>query len=310
MALTLAEAAKRETGDVIRQAIIQIYAESSPILRVLPFGNITGNALKYTREDTLPGIGFRGLNEGYTESVGVLNPLVETLTIAGGDLDVDKFITDTMGQDQRAAQEAMKAKKLAHTWHQKFIKGDADTDPKEFDGLQKRLTGDQVISVDTGTDGGALSLLKLDEAIDAVDEPTHLLMTKKMFRLLNAAARTYTVGGFVMWEVDEFGNRIPTYNNLPILEADPSDVSLAAIDEAEAYTGGGTADGTSIYVLNLREGMLQGIQNGGMDVRDLGELEAKPVFRTRIEWYSGIAMFHPRAAARLRDIDTALAVAA
>src|SRR4051812_38115870 len=113
MALTLIEAAKLHSGDALRQSIIEIYASSSDILRVLPFENIAGNALRYNREETLPGVGFRGINEGYTESVGVLNPQVEPLVIAGGDLDVDKFILDTMGQDQRATHEAMKLKALS-----------------------------------------------------------------------------------------------------------------------------------------------------------------------------------------------------
>ena len=38
------------------------------------------------------------------------------------------------------------------------------------------------------------------------------------------------------------------------------------------------------------------------DARDLGELEAKPVFRTRIEWYASIALFNGRSVARLRGI--------
>jgi len=37
-------------------------------------------------------------------------------------------------------------------------------------------------------------------------------------------------------------------------------------------------------------------------VRDLGEIDEKPVFRTRIEWYCGMAVFHPRAAARLKGV--------
>ena len=59
MALTLIEAAKR-TDDLVRQAIIELYASSSEVLRVLPFEDIQGNALRYNREETLPGIGFRG----------------------------------------------------------------------------------------------------------------------------------------------------------------------------------------------------------------------------------------------------------
>ena len=71
----------------------------------------------------------------------------------------------------------------------------------------------------------------------------------------------------------------------------------------------GTATATSIYVVSFGEGMLQGIQSGVMDVRDLGELQTQPVKRTRVEWYAGIALFHPRAAARLWSISNAAVVA-
>src|SRR5689334_13959729 len=124
MALTLVEAAKLHSGEVQRSAIIELFAMGSDVLRTLPFDTIAGNALRYNREETLPGIGFRGVNEAYTESTGVINPVTEPLVIAGGDLDVDKFIIETMGADQRAVQEAMKSKALSLRWSLAFIKGD------------------------------------------------------------------------------------------------------------------------------------------------------------------------------------------
>ena len=65
MALTLVEAAKRSQNP-IQSAIIEMYARNSDILMSLPFDTIQGNALRYNREETLPGIGFRGVNEAYT----------------------------------------------------------------------------------------------------------------------------------------------------------------------------------------------------------------------------------------------------
>jgi len=146
MALTLIEAAKLETGDVYRSGVIELYAGSSDILMALPFENITGGSLAYNRETALPGIGFRGVNESYTPSTGILNPLTEVLVIAGGELDVDKFIVQTRGMAQRTTQEAAKIRNLSLTWTRKFIKGDSLSDPREFDGLQVRTTGNQIIS--------------------------------------------------------------------------------------------------------------------------------------------------------------------
>lgn len=309
MALTLLEAAKRHSGDAIRSAIIQIYAAQSDILRVLPFDNIQGNALKYTVESALPGIGFRGLNEGYTESTGVINPQVEELVIAGGDLDVDKAIVKTMGLDQRSAQEALKLKALSARFTNAFIKGDSQTSPKELDGLQVRITGNQLIAAGATSGGDALSLLKLDEAIDAVDDPTHLIMSKAMRRLLTAAARNPSVGGYITYSKDEFGRRIAQYNDLPILIADANSDYYTTLAFNEANPAGGSNVGTSIYVVSFREGMCQGIQNGDPEVTDLGELQEKPTLRTRVEWMPGVCVMHPRSVSRLYGIKSA-AVAA
>lgn len=304
MALTLLEAAKLHTGDDLRATVIEIYAEASDILRVLPFEEISGNALKYNQEDTLPGIGFRGLNEGYTESTGVINPVTESLFIAGGDLDVDKFLTDTMGMDQRAVQEAMKVKALAHKWSYTFIKGDSVSNPKEFDGLQIRITGTQKIQAGTTANGTPLSLAKMDEAIDAVDQPTHLIMSKAMRRRFTTAARNQSVGGHVSFDKDEFGRPVTKYNDLPILLADGNGSVFPTLAFDEAATSG-TATATSIYVVSFQSQMCSGIQNGTPSVRDLGELQTKPSWRTRVEWYAGISIWHPRAVARLWSISDA-----
>lgn len=308
MALTILEAAKRNTGDVLRQAVIETYARTSDILRVLPFDNIAGNSLKYNQEQALPGIGFRGVNEAYSESTGVLNPVTEVLAIAGGDVDVDKFIVQTMGADQRTSQEQMKVKAMAHRWTYAFIKGDSSGISKEFDGLQARISGNQLIA-NGGTSGGdALSLAQLDALIDAVDNPNYLLMSKAMRRRLTQAARDSSVGGYITYVKDEFGRQVTMYNDLPILIADNSGDAYKTLAFDEANPGGGSNVGTSIYCLSLQDGMLSGIQNGDPMVTDLGELETKPALRTRVEWYAGIACYHPRSVARLYGIKDAAVV--
>lgn len=303
MALTLLEAAKvaEKNGDVYLSGIIEQIAASANVLAAIPFMNIQGNALKYNREEALPGVGFRGVNEGYTESTGILNPVTETLSIAGGDLDVDKFIIDTMGEAHRTTQEAMKIKALSGRWVRAFVKGDNETDPKEFSGLQSRIQGNQLISAGSTANGAALSLAKLDELIDQVDNPTNLIMNKTMARRLSQAARNTSVGGYLTYGVDAFGFRVTKYNDIPILIVDKDNENTDILGFTEAAASG-TATATSIYCVSFGEGAVTGLQNGGIGARDLGELEAKPVLRTRVEWYSGMAIMAGRAAARLRHI--------
>lgn len=309
MAMTLLEAAK-VADSIETSTIIEEYAAQSDILRVLPFENYDGSGIHYNREDKLPGVGFRGINEGYEESVGVLNPQSEAFKIAGGDLDVDKFITDTQGDKVRTTHELQKVKALSLSWTRNFIKGDTRSNPRAFDGLQVRLTGSQLVS--NAASGGPLSLLKLDEAIDLVDQPTHLIMSRAARRRMTQAVRA-GFGGTIYVQSDEFGKQVSYYNDLPILIADYDNDGNQILDFTEASADGTNPQCTSIYVASFMPMKLVGIQGKadgqyGIVTRDLGELETKPVYRTRVEWYCAVACYHGRAAARLMGITDAPAI--
>jgi hypothetical protein len=306
--LTLLEASKTLTNP-LDSAVVEIYAKENPILGVLPFMGISGNAYRYNREDTLPGIGFRGVNESYTESTGVLNPLTEALAIAGGDLDVDTFIVQTEGGARRAIETSMKLKALSLAWAATFFKGDSVANPAAFDGLQRRLVGTQLIPNGATANGNALSLANLDQAIDQTYSATHLAMSKAMRRRLTQATRNTSVGGVIAQATDAFGRQITTYNGLPILEIDVDNTNTQILGFTETNPGGGTATGTSIYVLSLGLDTLFGIQNGLPRAKDLGEQQSKPAFRTRVEWFSAFTVRHPRAATRLWGISNAAVVA-
>lgn len=310
MPMTLLEAAKLAPS-IQDQVIIEEYAANSDILRVIPFEDHDGTGIHYNREDKLPGVGFRGINEGYDESVGVINPQSEAFKIAGGDLDVDKFIIDTQGESVRSVHELMKVKALSLMWTRNFIKGDSRTDPRVFDGLQVRLTGSQLVA--NSVVGGPLSLGRLDETIDSVDNATHIGMSKASRRKLTAAARA-GIGGEVRYAQDEFGQQIAMYNDLPILIFDYDNNGDQILDYTEMSPDGITSTQcTSIYVMSFGSMKLAGIQGKaggkyGIDTRDLGELHIKPVYRTRIDWYTAIACYHGRAAARLAGITNAPAI--
>jgi hypothetical protein len=312
MSLTLVEAAKlmANGGQTVRAGVISMFARASDILRVMPFQDIVGNAYAYSREASLPSVAFRGVNESYTASTGVINPLVEALRIAGGDLDVDTFIVQTGGPGVRSTHEELKVKALAAEMTRVLIKGDSTSQPREFDGLQARLVGDQLIEAGSTDGGDALSLLKLDELIDAVAGPNkHLVMNKTMRRRLTAAARTTTVSGYVTYMQDEFGRQVTKYNDIPIVTAYTDNDGTDPIAFDEVGSGGATATATSIYCASFAPGYVSGIQSGIMDVRDLGELQTDPLWRTRVEWFAGMVVEHGRGAARLRGISNAAIVA-
>ena len=311
MALSLIESAKLALGrdETLKATVMELYAKSSDLLQYMPFESISGNSMVFNREQTLPAAGFRALNEAYTEGSGTVDRVTEALAVAGGDLDVDVFLIKTGNADQRGTQEAMKIKALSLAMTKTIVKGDVGTTPKEFDGLQERLIGNQKIVAGTTVTGDPLSLTYLDKLIDEVDEPTHLLMNKTMRRRLSAAARLTTVGGYITYELDAFGRRVTKYNDLPIMIADKDNNYDDIMPFTELSSDGTSSTSTSIYCLSFAENGVVGLQNGDMDVRDMGEIDTKPVYRTRIEWYVSMAILRARAAARLYGITDSVVTA-
>lgn len=302
--LTLHEAAKQFDTDLKRQAIIEMFAGSTELNAVLPFMDLPGGSYSYQQEAKLPNIGFRGINEGYTASVGVINPMTESLKIAGGDLDVDKALIKMHGAGVRATQEEMKVKAFGQTITDAFINGDA-TDGVSFDGLRRRVTGYQLLTAneDTPNASNPLSLATLDEAIDRVQGPTHLIMDGRMRNLLSRAAKS-NVGGDLNWSKDDFGRRVAFYNDLPILVTGDNAKGQRILDFNEIGVDG-TTDTGSIYVVSFGEGKVKMLQNGILEVVDLGEVDDKPALRTRVEWLVGMAIENGKAVSRIHSIEKA-----
>ena len=287
--LTLLEASKL-IQDPLRAGIIEIFPRTSAVLERLPFYSISGNSYKYNQESVLPSIGFRGLNESYTADVGVLNPVTESLVILGGISQVDRALVKSQGgvNNLRSIYDSQKAKAASLEYTRCFFKGDSETNAKEFDGLQRRLTGDQVIDM-----AGTLTLAKLDEMIDAVQgSPDALFMGKTVRRKINALTRA--AGQATETVNDAFGRQINSYAGIPIgiIEEDSGGNAILGFDEED--------DTTSIYAVRFGFEMLSGLQNGGIDVEDLGLVET--MYKTLIEWLTGLIVWHGKSAARLKGI--------
>ena len=298
MAFTLIEYMKSTTSELLA-GVIEKFARTSPILEQLPFKDIVGNALTYNKEDTLPGIAFRGVNEAYDESTGIINPATENLKIMGGDADTDRALQkwEKNFGERRATDLMMKVKAAALYFTKSFFDGDESSAPREFDGLNIRLTGNQVLS--GGTNGGGLSMSLMNQLIDAVKgKPDALYMGKKFRRQINNLAESSTI---LTITKDAFGDEISAFASVPIriIEEDNSDNTILAFDE----TQGNSSVCASCYAVRFGvDEFLCGLQTEPLDAYDLGEMETKPAFRSRIEWLITIAIFHSKSAARLKGI--------
>jgi hypothetical protein len=308
MAVTLAESALL-SQNALQRGVLETFVQSSPVLDRIPLMTIEGNAYAYNEEATLPGVAFRSVNEAYTESTGTVNQKTESLVILGGDADVDKFIVQTRGNlnDQRATQTAMKVKAASYKFQDTFINGDVAVDTKSFDGLKKRLTGSQVLDAATNgigpVAGGHDFFDALDSLIAAVNgTPDALYANKAVIAKIMSSARR--LGGADMITEALTNKRIATYNGVPLLDIGQTAAGADIITTTE--TQGTATNASSIYAVRYGQDEgdqgVTGLTNGGVQVYDLGELESKPAYRTRLEFYTGLAVFGGKAAARLRGV--------
>ncbi|MEY2249313.1 major capsid protein [Streptomyces sp. BF23-18] len=311
MAVTLVEAAKLSTTN-LQRGVIETFVQESSILDRIPFLTIEGNAYGYNEEATLPGVAFRSVNEAYTESTGTVNQKSESLVILGGDADVDKFIVKTRGNlnDQRATQTRMKVKAASYKFQDTFFNGDVAVDAKSFDGLKKRLTGAQVLDAATngmGPVAGAHDFFDLLDALVAsvpgLNGSNGAIYANRLIRSkVQSSARR--LGGVEMIREALTQKMILTYNGIPLLDPGQNAAGTDILPQTE--TQGSSSAASSVYAVKFGQSeddrAVTGLTNGGVQAYDLGELQEKPAYRTRIEFYTGLAVFGGKAAARLRGV--------
>jgi HK97 family phage major capsid protein len=293
MAITKADAASL-SNDLLVRGVIETIVKESAILQYLPFMPVTGTAVRYNREATMPAAQFYDVGDTWTEATPTFSEQTASLKILGGDADVDNFLQSTYADanDIEAEVIASRAKAVAHAFSETFFSGDSAIGTKAFDGLQVLVPGAQTIAM--GANGGALTLAKLDEMIDLVrpGKPDVLLMSKRTRRKLKDLRRTS--GSVIEMAMNQFGQQVEVYDGIPIVVDD-----FCPVDE----TQGTATDTSSIWALKFGQGMgLMGLEHGGIVVERVGELEQKDATRHRIKWYCGLALFSELGAARLAGI--------
>ena len=297
MALTLLEAQKHAKTPQELAVVTELAA--GQLMSVLPFRSIEGNGLFWKREESLPDVGFRNYNGALAESYAEVSQQSESLKLFGGDIKVDRAIVDLEGAEAKAYQIQSRVRAMRLAWEALFINGDSNQSPSEFDGLAARIAaGSSQYFLNNGGAGAALSLATLDEAIDNVDAQggrKYLVMSKSARRALSRQARTNTQ---IEISRNEFGYQQMVYAGVPVLELDRDNRNVAILD--------GTPADQDLYVVSFGNDHLTGIQNGGVNVRELGESFDQPQLITRVEWYCGLALINGRAAARIADFNANL----
>jgi hypothetical protein len=121
MALTKSEAAKL-TNDLLTRGVIETIVKESQVLSLLPFMEVTGTAVTYNREASMPAATFYDVGDTWTEATPTFTQISTSLKILGGDADVDNFLQATYADptDLEAEVIASRSKAVAHKFSERY----------------------------------------------------------------------------------------------------------------------------------------------------------------------------------------------
>lgn len=300
MPLLRNEAEHLSNNKLISGVIDQII-ERDDLFSVMPFVKADGKAYVYNRENTLGGADWLDPNDAVNESAATFTEVVAKLRILAGDVDIDKFLQQTMSDtnDQMAVQIAKKAKTVGREFHRALATGDSAANSKVFDGLPALAAAAGATQlVSAGANGNALTLTMLDELCDAVPNGADVIVMRRgAIRAFRALLRATYGTDAVMQQLENFGRPMLTHNGIPVI-----------MNEflSGAETQGSNSTTTSIYALRLNEldGLhgLWGGDNAGIVVENVGTVQNKDATRIRLKWYCGLALKSTRSIARLKGV--------
>ena len=230
MAFTLAEM-KTGMNDKVAEQVVDIFLRESEILQLLPFDDTVspqgGSTLTYTYlQKVLPSTAaFRGLNEEYTHSAATMVKKSADLKIFGGEFDMDRVLKKAEGKyNNMAWQMEEKIRAAVSLFHYTLINGNATSNAKEFDGLDKMLVGTtSEFGADTKIDLSTMTALKAnaDEFYEALTmlirntEADALLMNSDMIAKVQTVAR---VLGYKTESEEAFGKKVTSIDGIRMMD--------------------------------------------------------------------------------------------
>jgi hypothetical protein len=291
--------AEKLSRSVLEQGVVEEIITLDSMFALMPFMRVNGKAYMYDRENTLSEADFLDPNDVVNEGAATFTEVISKLRILAGDVDVDNFLDETMGDtnDQTAIQIAAKAKGLRRKFQRTLAIGRNATNPKEFDGLSTLVDAGQTIPM--ATNGGALTFEFLDKLLRAVPNGADaLIMRGSTSDAILSMMRN--LGGTTPDHITLPGHtdiRVPVYRNIPIVTND-----FLPADEAQ-----GTNPATcSIYAARMNEADgLHGLFGGpgaGIRVEDVGTVQNKDAKRYRLKWYCGTALKSTKSLSRLKGV--------
>jgi hypothetical protein len=287
------------------------FVDNDPIFNRLHWHNEPTTQYKYTKTVQLGDAGMRGLNQTRRGTQSKQMDSYENRRFFSDLMTVDRQIA-AGDPTRRTKEEFRKLQAIKEAWLRLFFKGSSANDPTQFDGLQVRASEptpdgrpSRRLMANSPT-GAALSLGLLRRAISNTDGNA-ILMTESILDRLSEAPEYGNLKGTVTYRLDEFGQNMAFFGNLPIIpiKRDSEEEPILGFTELSP-DGVTTNECTSIYIVGFGENKLQGINfkgvdgKYGFDITDQGAVGTE--LHTLIEWPCSIVNEHHRCLTRFSGI--------
>jgi hypothetical protein len=321
--LTLADYA--ESPKLLVAGVAKVMRETSPFWDALPMPQVSALSVKVYREaGALTDVSWRQIGEAHGSVVHAMPDEVQEMAYSiGNTIKVDKVhVMDKTPRlvDPMTYQSKQTVKAIARNFTDKAING-VPLDLKNPVGLYYRIMNDLPTTqrigcgsgLDISQDATALTaniqilIDKLDEllysvtdSIDAGGQGVLLLTNDTVMQRVNSAFRQ---SGLLTTSKDALGRVFLEYRGARFIDMGRKyDDTTRVMGNVEVLTGTGltTGTGSSIYAVKLGNEYFTGWQEYGLDV---SKPELDPTTRVTyysvIDWVVGLALSHPRSAARL-----------
>lgn len=329
MAWTLADAIANEK-DPLRKGVLQVFWLESNLMAAIPWETYKRLRITVTRLNrlSLSKPGWVPMGTAYGEATPDFDSLQEEAMKLGRDIDTIKEYADLDGEfeDLRAlgAEAALKA--IVYEFNLAVINGpntnaDGTANPASLIGIRQRIDdldggpglGDArlatgangVLFGPTATAANANTVLDtLNRSIYFIDGHAPDWAFCNQTFLLGLESQLRRAGLFATTR-DQYERMVYVYRDVPFYDVGVQvDQSTPVLTDTE--TMGSSVDCTSVYMgRNGIDTHFGAWEMNPLDVRDLGELQTTPVYRTRVDWAPGLANWHPRALSRVEGIRAA-----
>ena len=325
MAATIVDLATTSKEPMLA-GVAEMFLQYNDGLKYVSYKSIGDILTGRTRVATLPSVGYRAINGSYSEGTATFEQMDESLSIIGGEIDVDVQLEGNASQmvSQATAQTEAKIKALAFKVGNDIINGDKASDPLSVDGLKVRIdnlpsrqliaaNGMDSLKIYTSAATQNTFLDLIDQAIDVLDggvvdvvfaDEDAIRGWFSVLRRVGIGAGVVDVSPMVIGSgVQNVSTVKMGTRQIKVIRTGFTnyDQATKVITTTEA-TGDGGTDGTSMYFCRLGDDYFNGLQKASMTVKSLGELQTQPANRTRIEWVMGYSNWNDRSLVRLKGL--------